>query len=79
MLKGEYQHDGSGELLYIGDLTSVPALLKVLKDHAPKSTIVICTYSHAIAALQKITGQHLTKYEDWKRWWNSYQESHGKK
>lgn len=81
MLKGEYQHDGSIELIYIGDLTSVPALLRVLKDHAPQSYpgIVICTYSHAVAALQKITGQNLTKYEDWRLWWNSYQESHGKK
>lgn len=35
MLKGEYQHDGSGELMYIGTMESVPALLKVLKDHPP--------------------------------------------
>lgn len=81
MLKGEYQHDGAGELIEIGDLTSVPALLRVLKDNAPRSDqgFVICTYSHAVAALQKITGQNLTKYEDWQIWWNSYQESHGKK
>jgi hypothetical protein len=35
MLKGEYQHDGSGDLMYIGTMESVPALLKVLKDHPP--------------------------------------------
>lgn len=35
MLKGEYQHDGSGDLLYIGTIESVPALLQVLKDHPP--------------------------------------------
>lgn len=35
MLKGEYQHDGSGELRYIGTIESVPALLRVLKDNPP--------------------------------------------
>lgn len=33
MLRGEYQHDGSEELASIGTIESVPALLKVLKDH----------------------------------------------
>jgi len=35
MLQGEYQHDGSGELIYIGTIDSVPALLKVLENHPP--------------------------------------------
>lgn len=35
MFKGDYQHDGSLELRYIGTLESVPALLKVLKDLHP--------------------------------------------
>ena len=35
MLNGRYQHDGSGELLYIGTIESVPALLQVLKDNPP--------------------------------------------
>lgn len=35
MLQGKYQHDGSGELFYIGTMQSVPALLKVLEDNPP--------------------------------------------
>jgi hypothetical protein len=35
MLQGKYQHDGSGELAYIGRIESVPALLKVLEDNPP--------------------------------------------
>lgn len=35
LLNGDYQHDGSGELIYIGTIESVPALLKVLKNHPP--------------------------------------------
>lgn len=35
MLKGEYHHDGSGELMYIGTIESVPALLQVLKANPP--------------------------------------------
>lgn len=41
MLQGKYQHDGSGELLYIGTMQSVPALLKVLEDNPPTIVPVI--------------------------------------
>ena len=80
MLEGRYQHDGSGELYYIGNITSVPSLLRVLKDHTPKSDSgpVICTYGHAVGALRKITGHIATSYEDWRAWWDLYQKSHGK-
>lgn len=78
---GQYQHDGAGELLYIGDMTSVPALLRVLKDKAPKDCpggrcTYICTYAHAVAALEKITGHKAAAYEDWAAWWEEYQRSH---
>lgn len=81
---GRYQHDGAGELLYIGDLTSVPALLRVLKDNAPKDCpggrcAYICTYAHAVAALKKITGHKAVAYEDWAAWWEEYQKSHPKR
>jgi hypothetical protein len=33
LLRGEYHHDGSGELMYIGTMDSVPALLTVLQRH----------------------------------------------
>ena len=40
LLKGEYEHDGSGELMYIGTIDSVPALMQVLKNHPPHIVIV---------------------------------------
>jgi hypothetical protein len=76
MLKGKYLHDGAIELSYIGDISSVPALLVVLKENPPRPNgAMICTTSHALGALQKITGADpgLT-YEDWSAWWVKYQE-----
>lgn len=78
ILKGEYQHDGSGELLYIGTIESVPALLKVLQNNPPNETngkkFYICTYAHAISALRKITEQNFVDYQDWKNWWELHQK-----
>lgn len=59
MLQGYNEHDGSLDMYYIGDLKSVPALPRVLKDNQPMKTangrgLVICTYSHAIRALKEI-------------------------
>lgn len=83
MLEGKYQHDGAAELIYIGDITSVPALLRVLKDNPPSisgdgSKSYICTYAHAVAALMKITGYKAESYEDWDAWWDQYQKTHSK-
>ena len=70
MLNGEYQHDGSSELVYIGDISSVPALLQVLKDNPstrmPDGRLFgICTAAHAYEALVKITGNKESKtYEN---------------
>ena len=76
MLAGEYLHDGSGELLYIGDITSVPSLLVVLKKHPPDSNgMMVCTTAHALQALQTITGANPGKtYEAWRNWWEQYQK-----
>ena len=76
MLNGEYLHDGAGELLYIGDISSVPALLVVLKKNPPyPNGTMICTAAHALQALRKITGANPgIKYEDWSAWWEKYQE-----
>jgi hypothetical protein len=78
---GKYQHDGAGELLHIGDITSVPALLRVLKDNAPKGCagercFYVCTYAHAVAALQRITGHKAVAYDDWAAWWDEHRKSH---
>jgi hypothetical protein len=84
IFKGLYQHDGAGELLYIGDITSVPALLRILKDNPPTllpsgRRSYICTYAHAVAALEKITGYEAVTYEEWSAWWENYQKSHPKR
>ena len=82
MLNGEYQHDGSLELLGIGDITSVPALLQVLKDNPPTimpdgQSFGICTIAHAYAALVTITGNKNSRtYEEWSKWWEQYQKEH---
>jgi hypothetical protein len=81
IFNGQYQHDGAGELGEIGDMTSVPALLRVLKDNpgwllANGRRAYICTYSHAVAALTKITGHEAHAYEDWVAWWDEYQKTH---
>lgn len=75
MLNGEYLHDGPGELAHIGDISSVPALLVVLKKNPPYSNgTMICTTAHALQALWKITGAKPgTTYEDWSAWWEKYQ------
>src|SRR5215207_1033852 len=61
MLNGENQHDGAGELLEIGDISSAPALLRVLKDNPPTRKAdgrltYICTAAHALSALRRISG-----------------------
>jgi hypothetical protein len=75
MLKGELLHDGSGELAYIGDLDSVPALLVVLrKNPAMPNGTMICTRAHALMALRKITGENPgSRTEDWEKWWSNHQ------
>lgn len=76
MLKGEYLHDGSMELEGIGDISSVPALLVVLKENPPSQNGgMICTTAHALKALQKITGANPgITYKDWSAWWKKYQQ-----
>ena len=78
MLRGEYLHDGALELKYIGDITSVPALLVVLKKHPPAPDgLMVCTTGHALDALRKLTGANPgIRYEDWNVWWQSYQQTH---
>jgi len=76
MLKGEYLHDGSLELARIGDISSVPALLIVLKKNPPsKNGTVICTAAHALTALATITKANPgITYDEWNQWWENYQK-----
>jgi hypothetical protein len=76
MLKGERLHDGSLELEHIGDISSVPALLVVLKEYPPdKGGGMPCVTDHALVALRKITGANPgIRYKDWSAWWEKYQK-----
>lgn len=47
---------------------------KALNDREPRKSY-ICTYSHAVSALHKITGQNFIDYDDWKKWWEDYQKN----
>lgn len=77
MLRGEYLHDGSSELMGVGDIDSVPALLVVLKEHPPsKDGTMVCTTAHALEALKELTGADPgITYEAWSDWWNEYKKS----
>lgn len=76
MLKGEYLHDGAIELQHIGDISSIPSLLVVLKKRPPnKNGTMECTVAHALGALRKITNANPgITYESWNQWWINYQE-----
>lgn len=76
MLEGKAGHDGAIWLKDHGDMSSVPALLKVLEDNQPPEgqSAVICTYGHASDALRAITGEsELRTYDEWRAWWTQKQ------
>jgi NADPH-dependent ferric siderophore reductase len=75
MLRGEHLHDGSIDLAAIGDMSSVPALMNVLKVHPPdKNGGMACVTDHALVALRKITGQDAgITYEKWNAVWTEHQ------
>jgi hypothetical protein len=75
MLKGENHHDGSLTLTHIGDLESVPALIRVLKDKPPKNGTMICTTAHALTALRTITQANPgITHDQWQTWWDEHQK-----
>lgn len=77
MMKGEYLHDGPGELIQVGDIDSVPAILVVLKKNplSPNGTMV-CTRAHALSALRQITGAYPGATDEaWIVWWAEYKKN----
>lgn len=76
MMKGEYLHDGSLELAFVGDIESVPALLVVLKEYPPDKTGGMpCITEHALEALTKITGKNPgITHKAWSDWWEKYKK-----
>lgn len=76
MMKGEYLHDGAVDLAYVGDIESVPALLRVLKEYpASPNGGMACPSAHALDALRKITGADPGfTHKAWSDWWNNYKK-----
>ena len=77
MMRGEFLHDGPSELINVGDVDSVPAILVVLKKNPPyPNGTMVCTRAHALQALKQITGADpgLTN-EAWFAWWEDYKRN----
>ncbi len=71
-------HDACGGLFYVGDESSVPHLIRVLKFFGdaelplPPGVGLVCTQWHCVGALEKITGVKVgVSYASWKRWWEA--------
>ena len=71
-------HDACSELLYVGDDSSVPHLIRVLRVFGdaelplPPGVGILCTQSHCVDALEHITGAKVgISYSSWKRWWTT--------
>ncbi len=77
MLVGENHHDGSLALTHIGDIESVPALIRVLKDNPPsKNGTMICTAAHALTALRTLTQANPgITHDHWQAWWDEHQKA----
>ena len=79
LLKGEASdHDTPRALVEIGDISSVPAMLAVLKRNPMRPDgLMICTRAHCLAALIKLTGNNVGKTtEAWEKWWEGYKKTH---
>jgi hypothetical protein len=80
ILNRKYQSDNVAELLEIGNRTSIPVLLKVLKDNpafvrANGRVVFPLTTIYAVEALRKITGLNMgATYKEWNEWWEKNQK-----
>jgi hypothetical protein len=70
-------HDACGSLVTLGDASSVPHLIGALQffpdeEIAGKSGVgIVCTQSHCVDALERITGAKVgVSYSSWRQWWN---------
>lgn len=77
ILLGKNLHEGPTELAAYGDINSVPVIIQVLKKYPPNERgVMICTASHALGALYKLTGANPgIRYEDWKAWWEKHEKN----
>lgn len=78
IFSGRCEHAATRELMEIGNIESVPALLRVLENHPPVArpngrTAVSMTAALAVATLQRITGLSMgMSYSEWHDWWQTY-------
>lgn len=77
MMRGEYLHDGPSELIEVGDIDSVPAILVVLKENPlSRNGTMVCTRAHALSALRQITGVYPGATDEaWLGWWAEYKKN----
>jgi hypothetical protein len=67
-------HDAFLHLSRVGDAESIPYLLTGLRwqPYTGKGDVMVCTKSHCLEALRKITGHDAGRnYSDWAEWWAS--------
>lgn len=71
-------HDACGELLHVGDESSVPHLIRALRFFGdgelplPPGVGLVCTQSHCVDALEHITGAKVgISYSSWRAWWET--------
>ena len=67
-------HDAFVLLLGVGDAESIPYLLTGLRwqPYTRKHDWMVCTKSHCLEALRRITGHDAgLNYSDWAEWWAS--------
>jgi hypothetical protein len=79
LLKGVgNDHDMPMALAEVGDISSVPALIAVLKRNpAFADGTMICTRAHCLLALTKLTGVNVGKTDEaWEKWWEEYKKTH---
>lgn len=85
ILSGKYRHEDVAELLEIGNRTSIPMLLKALKDNpafvrANGRMVLPLKTVYAVEALKKITGLSMgTTYKEWNDWWEQNQKYYAEK
>ena len=70
-------HDACGGLIHVGDQSSVPHLIRVLRLFPDEEIAgkpgrgIVCTQGHCVMALERITGAKVgVSYSSWKRWWS---------
>jgi len=68
-------HDACGDLRYVGDVSSVPHIIRALRffpdeEIAGTGRGIVCTQQHCVDVLRKLTGVDVgVSYTSWQKWW----------